>query len=501
MDRITALSMLLGRPLLVEKRALEVMISIASRGEFFEGARLNALEAREGAPLKNARAATVRGRTAVIPVTGPLVRHADMFDEISGATSYGALRKDLQAALDDPNVAEVVWAFHTPGGEVTGCQELADAIFAARAQKRQLAYIDGMACSAGYWLASACDEIVIAPTGEAGSIGVMLGWLDDTGAMEQAGIKEIRFTSSQSPNKNPDPQTDAGRAQYQKLVDDLAAVFVAGVARNRGVTEAQVLEHFGQGGVFVGEHAVAARLADRIGNFEAVLADLAKRQQEKTMTYAKMLGLGDDATAEQVGERIQALAKFEARAVSALGAADAEDALGKMAAAADALKELPGVRAELAAVRVASTQRSLRDVLASGLREHRLSLGAIQQKLPTLLADEKAGAALKEQFSALADVTEEAVLGVATTAPASATDLRVITAWVGALEPRVAEPAREPQRRDDEETAALSAVDREVASSLGISEETTKEYGGVRSADDLKKKSTKRAVARTSKEA
>jgi ClpP class serine protease len=465
MNRVTALSHLLGRPLLVEKRALEVMISIASRGEFFEGARQNALEAREGAKLKNARAATVRGRTAVIPVTGPLVRHADMFDEISGATSYSALRKDLQVALDDPNIDAIAFEINSPGGEVTGCQELADAIYAS--SKKTIAYVDGMACSAAYWIASACDELVIAPTGEAGSIGVMLGWLDDTGALEQAGVKEIRFTSSQSPNKNPDPESDAGRAQYQRLVDDLAAVFVAGVARNRGVSDAHVLEHFGQGGVFVGEHAVKAGLADRIGNFEAVLADLANRQQEKTMTYAKMLGLGDDATAEQVGERIQALAKFHDETLAQVGAKNADEARGTITAALADAKDAATIRDRLAELEATSRAAALRGCIEKGFAEKRLSLGRIATDLPLLISDEASGdqpsrrAQVQKALDALADKPAEKasdVIAAVCSVPVTASELRTIEAYVAKRTPVAAEPKKAPKRDSGEDVKAIGEL-------------------------------------------
>jgi ClpP class serine protease len=55
-------------------------------------------------------------------------------------------------------------------------------------------------------------------------------------------------------------------------VDDLAAIFVDAVALHRGVSADTVLSDFGQGGVFVGQHAVTAGLADRVGTFEQTLS-------------------------------------------------------------------------------------------------------------------------------------------------------------------------------------------------------------------------------------
>jgi signal peptide peptidase SppA len=529
MNRITALSLLLARPLLMTERGFKACANVVSRGELYPDVRVQALEARRGERLQNTRSVTVRNGVATIPVTGPLVRHADIFDEISGATSYDALRKDLQVALDDPNVRSIVLRINSPGGEVTGCQELCDAIFAARAQKRIVAYVDGMACSAAYWIASACDEIVTAPTGELGSIGVMLAWIDDRGALEAHGYKEIRFVSSQSPKKNPDPEGKVGKAEYQKLVDDLAAVFVASVARNRGVSVDEVLEKFGQGGLFVGEHAVAAGLADRLGNEEAVLVEAAQATQpqrtasartggRETMTMEKTpsasmesgtctgcetrlagsdpvycascAGKGESAKGgdEPVDdEKKDESAKFVAQVLELTGAATAGEAIGAIRAGVDA-------REELGKVRQAQLRAELRAALEKGLDEKRLSLGLLRTTVPTLIGDEKVGGAMA---TAIAEATKKlgpkdnvraALLDAICAADVTPADVRVISAYAKSSAVRIADEPLEPARDSAAEAAAMNELDREMARSLGVSEDAVKEYGDVRSAEDLRKK-------------
>src|SRR5690606_21790544 len=149
---------------------------------------------------------------------------------------------------------------------VSGINEFAAMV--AASPKKTVAYVGNMAASAAYWIASAADEIVIDATAQLGSIGVVMGWIDDSRAMEKAGYEEIEFVSSQSPNKRPDHKTDEGRAVIQQEVDDLAAVFVAAVAENRGVTTDKVITDFNRGGLLVGAKAVAAGMADRLGSFE-----------------------------------------------------------------------------------------------------------------------------------------------------------------------------------------------------------------------------------------
>ena len=49
-------------------------------------ARFEALNGRQGRAVANTRGVTMRGDTAIVPVTGPIFRYANLFTEISGAT-------------------------------------------------------------------------------------------------------------------------------------------------------------------------------------------------------------------------------------------------------------------------------------------------------------------------------------------------------------------------------------------------------------------------------
>lgn len=258
-------------PWLITAEALQDIINISQRNNESP----DAVAARLGRELDNTYAATQRGSTAVIPVSGPLFRHANLFSMISGATSYDLLARDFQAALDNPAITSIVLEIDSPGGAVDGLSELAGMVYAARDQKKVVAYVGGTGASAAYWLASAASEIVISDTAMLGSIGVVFTLQKrDAGA----GVQTFEILSSQSPKKRPDVTTEAGRGQIQQWADDLGAVFIETVARNRGVSVDTVLSEFGQGDMLVGAKAVGAGLADRIGSFEGVIAELNSQQ-------------------------------------------------------------------------------------------------------------------------------------------------------------------------------------------------------------------------------
>jgi capsid assembly protease len=280
---VNALDVVQRQPWAIRPEALQMILEIAARehipdmvaaAERLEARRRNietdAVATKPGTRLEGAPTVVMRGSTAVLPIEGPITRYANLFSDISGGTSIEILARDFQTALASDAVQSIVLHVDSPGGQSSGVGELADILYAARGAKPIWAYVSHMGASAAYWLASATDRIVVAPSSMVGSIGVIASVPDPK---RQPG-DDFEFVSSQSPNKKPDPATKEGRGQIQTLVDDLADVFVASVARNRGVTVQTVLDDFGAGDVLVGDKAVQAGLADAIGSFEQVLIDI-----------------------------------------------------------------------------------------------------------------------------------------------------------------------------------------------------------------------------------
>lgn len=253
-----------GEPWAITASALTNILDIAAR----QNAPPEAVAAKLGRELQNSYRTEIRDNIAVLPVVGPLFRYANLFTQVSGASSYELLAKDFHLALEDPNVQAIVLNIDSPGGEVNGCAEFADMIYEARGTKPIIAYASGDAASGAYWIAAAADEIVVSKTSSLGSIGVVgvyRGNKDD---------KAIEIVSSQSPYKRLDPGSDEGRLRLQKRIDVMADVFVEAVAKYRGISAHQVQNQYGAGDVFIGDTAVQNGLADRIGTFEKLLNEL-----------------------------------------------------------------------------------------------------------------------------------------------------------------------------------------------------------------------------------
>lgn len=308
-------------------RRLQAQPSLASRFAVHASARpdirraiaeipqelsVEALTAAYDAWLEGTVATTVKDGIATIPVRGVLTKGWSFWNYWLGWSSYDQLAHDLDVALADPDVRGIILSVDSPGGQVDGCAELGTRLLAARQAafgKPILAHVDGLAASAAYWLASAAERVVVAPTAMAGSIGVIFSFTDWAGAYEEIGVRSTEIVSTQSPRKNPDPFEADGRAQYQVHADAIAEVFLQAVATHRGTSRDTVAAQFGQGDVFVGQAAIDAGLADALGTFEATQRALAAELDASAAELITLQFARSDARANP------------ARVVSALSAA------------------------------------------------------------------------------------------------------------------------------------------------------------------------------------
>ncbi|WP_137952041.1 S49 family peptidase [Pseudomonas sp. 2VD] len=258
-----------SQPWLMLPEHLENLLAIAERmGD------PQALVTREGERLNKARTVTVRNGVAIVPVTGPIFRYANLFTEISGATSTQVLATDIRRALDDPAVRSIVLNIDSPGGVASGINELAELVYEGRKRKRIVTYAGGYLASAAYWIGSAAEEIVIDETAMAGSIGVIVEAVAQPDGPDKP--KRYQVVSRNAPNKRPDVTTEEGRKKIGETVDALAEVFENKVARNLGVAAERIPEMGDYGGLLVGAAAVKAGLAHRLGSLEALITELAK---------------------------------------------------------------------------------------------------------------------------------------------------------------------------------------------------------------------------------
>ncbi len=254
---------------------LAVLAFRAAGHEYTEAeiaARIGASPARSSGP-------TSRGAVAVIPIRGMIAhRMSGMEDTSSGGTSCERIASMIDSVVAE-GIGTIVYDFDTPGGTVPGIQELAAKMFALRGQVTQIAQINSMAASAGYWLASQCDERVCMPSGWAGSIGVYSAHQDLSKALEREGVHVTLISAGTFKTEgNPlGPLSPEALAVRQAQADATYAQFTKDVARGLGVTPAAVRSGYGEGRNLPAKDAKAAGLVDRIGTMDETLGRLVGR--------------------------------------------------------------------------------------------------------------------------------------------------------------------------------------------------------------------------------
>lgn len=199
---------------------------------------------------------------AIIPVKGVLVHGYTGWGW--NETDYASIGQMFVEAVNDPEVRAIAMHVNSPGGEVSGCFDLAETIYKMRDLKPIVAILDDCAYSAAYALACAADRIVVPRTGGVGSIGVITMHVDVTAALEKWGIKvtTVQYGDRKSDSYPTTPLSEEARARIQKDIDVMGEMFVELVARNRGIAADKVRAT--EAGCFLGAAGVDQGLADGV---------------------------------------------------------------------------------------------------------------------------------------------------------------------------------------------------------------------------------------------
>lgn len=266
---------------------LEAIAAVAAR--WASGEKLTAEEVALVTGGRPSRQNASAGNVAVLPLFGTIVPRADMLTETSGLTSAESFTNRFRAALNDAAVSGVVIDVDSPGGAVQGVDELSAEIFKARGTKPVVAVANHLAASAAYWIATAADELVVTPSGEVGSIGVFAAHDDLSGAMEKVGVKTTLISAGKfKVEGNPfEPLGEEARAAIQLRVDEFYGMFVKAVARNRGVSVADVRDGFGEGRVVGAKEAVRLGMADRVATLDETIARIQRDQKAQQQALAQ----------------------------------------------------------------------------------------------------------------------------------------------------------------------------------------------------------------------
>ena len=240
-------------------------------------------------------------RIAVIPVEGMITRG------MSGAGPFvpgipdtvARVREYLARAKDDERVRAVILEINSPGGEVTACDLIHDALVRFRKEtgKPIVAYLEGAAASGGYYIAAPGDRIVCHRTTITGSIGVRMSYLNFADLAAKHGVKEVSITSGAHKDMGSMWQEldDSERQLLQGLVDEMYARFLDVVATGRSLDPAAV-RPLADGRILTAQQALDGKLVDTIGDLDAAVGaakQLANLTDATVVRYTRQPSLFD----------------------------------------------------------------------------------------------------------------------------------------------------------------------------------------------------------------
>lgn len=235
-----------------------------------------------------------------IPVRGVLLNNFP-YQFLDYATGYEYLSEALRRGIGDSNVRGIALVIDSPGGMVAGCFDLVDEIYDARSAKPIRAYAAEHAYSAAYAIFSGASHGTVARTGGVGSIGVVTTHVDVSKMMNDDGVKvTFIYAGKHKVDGNayealpPDVQ-----ARIQARIDDLYAIFVSSVARNRGLEEQAVRDT--EALTYGATDALSTGLADEVGKLDDALAAFAASLDDQSDNSGED-AMADEATTSAVDQ-------------------------------------------------------------------------------------------------------------------------------------------------------------------------------------------------------
>jgi signal peptide peptidase SppA len=348
----------LNRPLLLHPAKAEIILHVLEGRLPLDGAlaplspEANRFLGSSTRPDGRERKYRVRDGTAVIPVVGSLVNRGGWIGANSGMTSYEGLSAQLRDAEADADVSSILLDIDSPGGEATGMFAVAEQVRLVGRTKPVTAFVNDMAASAAYGIASAASEIVVSPTSVTGSIGVVMTHMDRSRQLERSGVKPtLIYAGRHKADGNPfGPLSEDVQADLQAEVCKFYDQFVNLVDRGRpGMTGQSIRDT--EARTYIGQDAIDRGLADRMASLDEVLNDLSStargarnrswfgmtKTTEAAAPQADIAGLSPEAHAAAVAAaRAAAFAEGAAAERTRVGAilrSDASEGRERQAAA------------------------------------------------------------------------------------------------------------------------------------------------------------------------
>jgi len=194
----------------------------------------------------------------------------------------------IDKEIEKDNVKEILIVFNSPGGSPSASEEMSEYLKDIQKKKPVSVYLESLAASGAYYIASAVRPIVANKNAIVGSIGVIMphysfGKLADTIGVKEDYLAAGKFKKPVSLLK----ELDAENKEYlmTNMLKPTYKNFVQSVADNRGMTYEKISE-YAEGTIFIAnDPRIKGILVDKISSYHQVKKDMRKKYGKDTIFY------------------------------------------------------------------------------------------------------------------------------------------------------------------------------------------------------------------------
>ncbi|MDU8944026.1 S49 family peptidase [Ovoidimarina sediminis] len=235
----------------------------------------------------------------------PVIRLQGMIASMARGTALNdtGLAPLIEKAFSKGKPAAVALTINSPGGSPAQSSLIAARIRRLADEKKikVYAFVEDVAASGGYWLATAADEIWVDQNSVVGSIGVISAGFGFHEFISRHGVERRLYTAGKSKSMlDPfQPEKPEDVARLKEIQGQIHDTFIDHVKTRRGARLAE--EDLFTGEIWVGQAAVDKGLADGIGHvvpkMKEVFGDkvrLVPFQQRRPLLARFGASLGDD---------------------------------------------------------------------------------------------------------------------------------------------------------------------------------------------------------------
>lgn len=179
----------------------------------------------------------------------------------------------LKAIKNSKNILGVIIELDSPGGEVGATKKIYNALKDLKQEKPIVIYINDIAASGGYYIASIANKVFAQESAIIGSIGVIMirpnieKFLDKIGVSINV-IKAGKYKDFSYPFRE---LTQEEQEMYNEVINTAYKTFISDVAFGRKQSEQVILEQWAEGRIFSGKKAKSLQLIDEIGGEEEAI--------------------------------------------------------------------------------------------------------------------------------------------------------------------------------------------------------------------------------------